>query len=158
PGGDAPGMSAACEPEAPTSLRLDVLEAGRRFFQEHPARILTVASRLRGPGRTVESTVLGVSMGRTIPGGSRIRIELAAPRRHERGEVIAFVAGHHVIVHRVLRPARRWPRDHALTRGDAAWIPDPPLAAEHVLGAVIAVQRDGRWTSVGDPAPQSWST
>jgi hypothetical protein len=151
-------MNAASRPEARTSPSLDVIEAGRRFFQQDPSRILAVAAHLRGPGRTVESTVLGVSMGRTIPAGSRIRIELVTPRRHERGEVIAFVAGHHLIVHRVVRPAPRWPHDHALTRGDAAWIPDPPVDAERVLGAVIAIQRDGLWTSVDEPAAGPWLT
>lgn len=149
-------MSTSCPPEARTPLSFDVIEAGRRFFQENPEHILTVASRLRGPGRAIESTVLGMSMGRTMPAGSRIRIDLEAPRRYERGEVIAFVAGHHVVVHRVVRAARPSPGGRVLTRGDAAWVPDPPVDAAHVLGAVIAIDRSGRWTSVGGGPRRSW--
>ena len=151
-------MSASPRPEARAALSVGVIEAGRRFFRENPARILTVASHLRAPDRTIESTVLGVSMGRTMPAGSRIRIELAPPRRYARGEVIAFVAGPHVIVHRVVRPARGWTERHLLPRGDAAWCPDPPLDAEHVLGAVVAIQRNRRWTPVDDRPPQPWPT
>lgn len=140
-------MSASAE-RVERAPDLDLIEGARRFFQENPARILTVASGLRAPDRTIESTVLGVSMGRTVPEGSRIRIELGAPRRYDRGEVIAFVAAHHVVVHRVVCPARRWPQGLLLTRGDAELIPDPPVDADRVLGAVAAIQQDGRWVPV----------
>jgi signal peptidase I len=146
-------MSTSAEPAESMSPHLHLVEAARRFFQEDPARILTVASRLRAPDRTIESTVLGMSMGRTIPAGSRIRIDLGPPRRYAPGEVIAFVAGEHVVVHRVVRRARRGPREYMLTRGDAALAPDPPIGADRVLGAVTAIHQDGQWTSV---ARRAW--
>jgi hypothetical protein len=143
-------MSAERAERAP---HLDLVEAARRFFREDGSRILTVASGLRAPDRTIESTVQGPSMGRAIPAGSRIRIELGVQRSYDPGEVIAFVAGPHVIVHRVLTPARR---GQVLTRGDAEVIPDPPIDADQILGAVTAIQRGGNWAPVERRSSQSF--
>ena len=114
-----------------------------------------MASALRAPDRTIESTVLGGSMGATMRAGSRIRIELGRPRRYDLGEVIAFVAGEHVVVHRVVRRARRWPRGYVLTRGDATVLPDPPVGADRILGAVTAIQQGASWASVERRPQQS---
>ena len=143
-------MSAERAERAPD---LDLIEAARRFFQEDGSRILTVASGLRAPDRTIESTVKGPSMGRTMPAGSRIRIELGARRHYDLGEVIAFVAGQHVVVHRVVGQPRG---GHVLTRGDAEVLPDPPIDEEQVLGAVSAIQQGGYWTPVERLSSQSF--
>ncbi|HMH53016.1 MAG TPA: hypothetical protein VK548_22450 [Candidatus Acidoferrum sp.] len=141
-------MNTSAERAEGTSSHAHLVEAARRFFQENPARILTVASALRAPNRTIESTVLGGSMGATMRAGSRIRIELGRPRRYDPGEVIAFVAGEHVVVHRVVRRARRWPDGYVLTRGDATVLPDQPVGTDRVLGAVTAIQQGGSWVPV----------
>jgi hypothetical protein len=95
-----------------------------------------------------------MSMGRALPAGSRIRIQLADRRRYEVGEVVAFLAGKHVVVHRVVR---RGPGgaagDYLLTRGDAALVPDLPVEERRVLGAVTGVARDGGWVAV-DACPR----
>jgi signal peptidase I len=139
-----------------STSQLDLVEAARRFFREDSARILSVASSLRAPGRTVESTVLGGSMGRTIPAGTRIRIELSEPRSYDPGDVVAFVSDQHLIVHRVIRAAGRPPRGYVFTRGDASLISDPPVPDARVLGAVTAMQREGQWTSVGAQPVRAW--
>jgi hypothetical protein len=127
----------------------DPIQAVGRFFREDPARILAVAARVRAPERTLESTVEGMSMGRTLPAGSRIRIELADRGRYEVGEVVAFLGGKHVVVHRVVRRGRRGAAGgYLLTRGDAALVPDPPVEEGRVLGAVTGVARDGGWVAV----------
>jgi hypothetical protein len=144
-------MTAPAERAAAPSSHLDRLAAVSRFFRQDPARILVVASSLRAPERVIESTVLGMSMGRTIPAGSRIRIELGEQRRHPPGEVVAFVAGPHIVVHRLLRRVRRRGRGYLLTQGDAALVLDPPIAEDRVLGPVTAVLRAHGWTPTGPP-------
>jgi hypothetical protein len=150
-------MTAAAERAEEAASRLDPVQAVSRFFQEDPARILTVAAGLRAPDRTLESTVLGMSMGRTIPAGSRVRIELAPRPRLRPDEVVAFVAGPHVVVHRVVRLARRGTRGYLLTRGDAALVVDPPIDETRVLGRVITVHHQQAWVAPGPPPPVSAS-
>lgn len=136
-----------CQVDAPP--RPDPVQAVATFFLEDPARILAVASGLRGPDRAVESTVEGMSMGRTLPAGSRIRIQLVNRLGYEVGEVVAFLAGSQVIVHRVVHRAR-WGagRGYLVTRGDVTLVPDPPVDQTHVLGAVTEVQYEGSWVAV----------
>ncbi len=133
--------------EADTATsRPDPVQAVAAFFREDPARILAVASSLRGPDRSIESTVEGKSMGRTLPPGSRIRIELADRPGYEVGEVVAFLARGKVVVHRVVHKSQRGAaRGRLLTRGDAALVPDPAIDVASVLGAVTAIDRDGGW-------------
>jgi hypothetical protein len=139
-----------------TTPRGDPVRAVAAFFREDPARILAVASRLRGPDRTLESTVEGMSMGRTLPPGSRIRIALADRQGYDVGEVVAFLAGGQVVVHRVVHRGRAGrARGYVLTRGDAPLAPDAPVAEESILGPVTGVQRDGLWVPV-DGRP--WQT
>lgn len=125
----------------------DLVEAVGTMIQADPARIVALASRLRAPNRWIESTVEGMSMGRGLPSGSRIRIELNDRTRYDVGEVIAFLAGSQVIVHRVVHRARAGAAaGFVLTRGDVPVVPDPPVAHEQILGQVTAVWREGRWT------------
>jgi hypothetical protein len=136
--------------EAPA--RPDPVQAVATFFREDPARILAVASSLRGPDRAVESTVEGMSMGRTIPAGSRIRIDLVDRSGYEVGEVVTFLAGSQVIVHRVVHRGR-WGagRGYLVTRGDITLAPDAPVRQDSILGAVAGVRREGQWVAPGGP-------
>lgn len=97
--------------------------------------------------RPVESSVQGPSMGATLPDGTRVRIrpfpEGTAPRA---GQVVAFVAGARVLLHRVAYVARR--RKHLITQGDGNWLCDPPIAVEAVAGVVEEAHLDGAWCSV----------
>ncbi len=148
--------TSVCKAEA-TPPRLDPVQAVATFFREDPARILAVASSLRGPDRALESTVEGMSMGRTIPPGSRIRIELVDRHGYDVGEVIAFLAGNQVVVHRVVHRGRGGAaRGYVVTRGDAPLAPDPPVDQGVILGAVAGIQRDGRWVALAGRPWQSF--
>jgi hypothetical protein len=140
------------------TLDIDPVQAVAAFFREDPARILVVASRLRGPSRSIESTIDGNSMGRTLPPGSRIRIELVEQRSVELGEVVAFLARGKVVVHRIVHKGRRGAaRGRLVTRGDAALIPDPAVEVGSILGTVTAVDQSGSWVPPGERPRRSLS-
>ena len=107
------------------------------LLQADAARVVALAARLKGPGRSITSTVQGASMGSALPSGSRIRIALTGGEHHELGQVIAFLSDGHVVVHRIVhRCASGRSAGHVLTRGDATLVPDPPVAYAHILGPV----------------------
>src|SRR5436190_1751756 len=60
----------------------DLAAAISRLLNDDQDRILSVASTLRAPGRTIESTVKGTSMGSGLPPDSRIRIDLSPSGTH----------------------------------------------------------------------------
>jgi len=85
-------------------------------------------------------------MGRGLPPMSRIRIALIHRAQYEIGEVVAFLDGHQVIVHRVVHRGRFGAAaGHLLTRGDATLVPDPPVSRERILGPVTEVWVAGDW-------------
>ena len=117
-----------------------------------PARIIAVAQSLRGPDRSIESTVTGMSMGAGLPPGSTIRIDLVERDRYEIGEIVAYVHGKKVVVHRVVhRGTVGRAVGLLLTRGDAPLVPDPPVPHGNVLGPVSAVWNDGNWVRPAIP-------
>jgi len=128
--------------------RPEIAAAIGSLLEADPARIVALTDSLRGPDRLVESTVQGRSMGTTLPPGSRIRIELAQRSRYKPGEIVAFLAGTELVVHRLLH----WgcvgaARGSAITRGDAPLVPDPPVRHDRILGPVIAVRRGTDWVA-----------
>jgi len=124
----------------------EIVEAIGGLLRADPARTLAVADSLRAPGRTYESTVTGMSMGPWLPPGSRIRIALIPAASYEVGEVVTFVAGEQIVVHRVAHRGRAAAAlGHLVTLGDATLVPDPPVATGQVLGAVTGVWRSGGW-------------
>lgn len=129
----------------------DLARAVASILRDEPPRILAVASSLRGSGRVLESVVQGMSMGRTLAPGSTIRIELAERPSYRVGDVVAFLTGSRLIVHRlVYRGNSGMARGFLLTRGDATPIPDAPVPEANVLGPVIAVRSDTRWLTLND--------
>jgi hypothetical protein len=125
----------------------ELADAVGALLEGDPARIASLASGLRGPNRVLESTVVGMSMGRGLGPGSRIRIELSDRARYDVGEVVAFLSGPQVIVHRVVHRGRAGAAaGHVLTRGDAVLVPDPPLPHDRILGPVVAVRSEEGWT------------
>jgi hypothetical protein len=124
----------------------EVVAAIGQILRGDPRRTLAVADSLRAPGRSIESTVSGFSMGASLPPGSRIRIALLPDATYAAGDVVAYVAAQQVIVHRVLHCGRFGAaRKHLIARGDATLVPDPPIAFDHVLGPVTGVWQAGEW-------------
>ena len=107
--------------------------------------ILSVANSLRGSHRSIESTVRGGSMGETLPPGTRIRIELEQDARYMPGDVVAFFVGTTLVVHRIVADIGK---RRVITRGDATYAPDPPVAFSNILGRVGAMQCSGSWQDV----------
>jgi hypothetical protein len=138
------------------TLRPDLAEAVGSLLRADSARVVALADRLRGPDRLIESTLEGRSMGPGLPPGSRIRIGLVERADHGIGDVIAFLSGGRVVVHRVVHRGRAGRAAGLfLTRGDAVLVPDPPVDPRAILGAVTGVWREGRWTSVEGPSRRS---
>jgi hypothetical protein len=137
-------------------LHPELIDAVGNLLQADPARIVALASSLRAPNRSIESTVQGMSMGRGLPPGSRIRIELIERARYDTGEVIAFLSDGQVIVHRVVHRGRiGMAANHVLTRGDATLVPDPPVEHARILGPVTGVRREARWRDLSGPPRRS---
>jgi hypothetical protein len=124
----------------------EIFDAIGRLLRADPARTLAVAQSLRAPGRSFESTVTGMSMGPGLGPGSRIRVALVHRAVYEAGEVVAYLAGDQVIVHRVVHRGRAAAaRGYLITRGDATLVPDPPVDHARILGPVTGVWRVGGW-------------
>lgn len=101
-------------------------------------------------GQPVESELRGESMGLAIPNGSRIRIVYSEGVTWRKGQVVAFLAGSRVMVHRVLHVGRRGrARRFLITQGDGNWICDPPVGLETIAGRVEEFSVDGQWRGVG---------
>src|SRR5262252_6510823 len=101
-------------------------------------------------GQPVESELRGESMGLAIPNGSRIRIVYSEGVTWRKGQVVAFLAGSRVMVHRVLHVGRRGPaRRFLITQGDGNWICDPPVALDTIAGRVEEFRVDDQWQDVG---------
>ena len=130
----------------------ELVDAIGRLLRADPQRTLAVAESLRAPERFFESTLTGMSMGGALAAGSRIRVALVHRAGYEAGEVVAYLAGEQVIVHRVVHRGRGGAaRGHLVTRGDATLVPDPPVAHGQVLGPVTGVWRAGGWAPLGSP-------
>lgn len=127
----------------------EIVRAVASFFRDDADRILAIASRLGEGGRSVESTVRGRSMGETLPEGMRIRIQLSRQPQYRVGDVVAFLSGTTVVVHRVAYCGRRRSRDgYMVTIGDAKLLPDPPVDGASVLGLVTGRWCDGAWAPI----------
>ena len=135
----------------------DLLRAFAGLLEGRPERILSIAAPLQRAGRIIESTVRGDSMGRSLPPGASIRIRLCRREAYAPGEIVAFLNGAHLTVHRLLSCGTEGRRKGMfLARGDARLLPDPPARTDSVLGVVIAVRSGSGW---GAPPPlerQRW--
>jgi len=123
--------------------------------REHgPERLRAFASILKQNERSFECEVRGRSMGETLRDGTRIRVESGESKSYVPGQVVAFLCGDAVIAHRIVHTGRRGrARGHLLTRGDACFLPDPPMPVEAVLGPVMTLDGAGAAGSPPPPAP-----
>jgi hypothetical protein len=131
-------------------LGAEELRGFAAFFEGRPERILAVAAPFQRAQREIVSRVQGSSMGSTLPDGAAVLIRLTDRADHQPGEILAFLLGTRVVVHRLLRRAGRR-RAVLITAGDARTCPDPPLRVESVLGRVVGVRGDGAWSPPPPP-------
>lgn len=134
----------------------EIVGAIGRMLRADPARTLAVAQSLRAPDRLLESTVTGMSMAPGLGPGSRIRIALIHRDRYDAGEVVAYLSGSEVVVHRVVHRGRAAAaRGYLITRGDATLVPDPPVGLGRILGPVTSVLSGGGWMPLCAPPRRS---
>ena len=118
---------------------------------EREERLQAIAPLLKRVEGEVELMLYGASMEPTIPDASLIRIRCREPEACRVGDVVVMQAGNRVIAHRVLHRGRRGQaREYLITRGDARWLPDPPVPAAALLGIVTGVAVGEAWNP---PAP-----
>ena len=107
-----------------------------------------LAALLAKAGRDIESTVVGRSMGRTLPEGTRIRIRAGAADAIGLGTVVAVAAGEMIFAHRVVGVAR----GYVVLRGDAALLCDEPVAVSQLIGVVEACNDGTGWRPLPPPS------
>jgi hypothetical protein len=113
------------------------------------ARLRAVTSKTSA---LIHSHVRGASMGAAIPSGARIRIRTGPEQTWQRGQVIAFLAGSRVTVHRIVYEGQHGPaRQFVLTQGDGNWLCDPPVNRSTVVGEVEAFSTGNEWHAIGAP-------
>lgn len=106
-----------------------------------------LAARLQG-GREFETATRGVSMLPFLHEGDRVRVAAVDPAALRLGDLVAFWRGGELIVHRFAGwagPGAFWEKGDNVRR----WTRVP---AEHLLGRVTEVARDGRWRALDRPA------
>ena len=119
-------------------------------FRPATAHDVHLVRMLLQTGKHVESVVSTASMGRALPIGSRIRIRRCGERSPSDGQIVAFLGGDRIVVHRVVYAGRRGAaRGFLITRGDADWLCDPPVHMELVAGCVDEMSSDEQWRRVG---------
>ena len=91
--------------------------------------------------------VTGGSMLPSLWPGDDITIERTDPAQARIGEVVAYLSGDRLFVHRVAGHVA----GHLVTLGDALRSPDPPVAYGNVIGRVVLVERAGRSVVPGEP-------
>ena len=91
----------------------------------------------------------GTSMLPTLPVECEIEVAPLS-QRAPIGSLMVFAAGDILVAHRLARRAG----GHWVMQGDGRRAPDPPIAAEQILGVVVAAYRDGLrcWPDRAEPA------
>ncbi|HLY63034.1 MAG TPA: hypothetical protein VKV95_19985 [Terriglobia bacterium] len=104
-----------------------------------------IVSLLKISRQLVECELRGMSMGKTLPAGSRVRICSNRGEDYAAGEIVTFVANRNLTAHRVVYRGQGSKKKYLITRGDANLLCDPPVHVEQVLGVVTEFQTDGDW-------------
>jgi len=92
-----------------------------------------------------------------IPPGARLRVRVGGPAPPKVGDIALYLGDDGYTVHRVVSIARDMSgRAYLLTEGDARLAPDPPVACDKVLGAVVAIEIGGQWQPPGPLQADRW--
>jgi hypothetical protein len=119
----------------------------------NPAITAAALPLLRKNVAVFECSLRGGSMEPTIPAGAEIRIRCAEPDSMREQDVIAFLSGSEIMVHRL------WYRGRSLrasrfvvARGDRCLFPDAPIDIASIIGVVEGYRTTGEWQP---PVPPS---
>lgn len=116
-------------------------------------RFQEISTELLASGHSMRFRAEGQSMHPTIRNGETITVESVTPSGVKRGDILLCRAVKNIIAHRVVRIERKpalFSSEQALftfffiLRGDALYSIDEPVAAEQILGKVVATERNGR--------------
>lgn len=105
---------------------------------------LDVATHVLRSGYRLRFRAGGGSMWPTIQPGEAITVEPANETEVNLRDIVLYRTGRGLIGHRVVAIANRNGERVWLTCGDAGRGEREPVAAEQILGKVVAVERDGR--------------
>jgi len=109
-------------------------------------QLLAFGTLLARSGKIIESEISGTSMGKTLPSGSRVRIQPLPAEQYRAGQTVAFVRGSTIFAHRIVyRTAQA-----VLTRGDNHSWCDLPVPVGAVLGVVAERLIEGQWQRFAD--------
>jgi hypothetical protein len=118
--------------------------------------LLALGTLLARSGKVIESEISGTSMGRTLPSGTRIRIQPPPNGEYRLGQTVAFVRGSTIYAHRVVYCTSQG----VVTRGDNHSWCDLPVPIGAVLGVVTESFIGGEWHGFTDAPeglpPQAW--
>jgi len=98
---------------------------------------------------------LGSSMNPWIRHGDILTVRRVDAAKIRRGQVVFYRSGGSFLAHRVVGKVQQQNELLLVTRGDAVPSPDAPLAASHVLGRVIRIERGGRGINLESPAREA---
>jgi hypothetical protein len=104
-------------------------------------QLLAFRTLLARSGKIIESEISGTSMGRTLPAGTRIRIQPLPAGDYGVGQIVAFVRGSTIFAHRIAYRTKQG----VLTRGDNHSWCDLPMPVDAVLGLVTEWWINGEW-------------
>lgn len=134
------------------------LPAPTRCLELETMQLSAILTLFQKHQHTLETPLRGQSMGRTIPDGTRIRIQCTTSPTYTCGQIVAFTMENRVVVHRVVwcRHATRRGGQYLITQGDGMALPDPPVPVEAVLGTVTAMQAGAAWITPPAPPVPAW--
>jgi hypothetical protein len=109
-------------------------------------QLLAFGTLLARSGKIIESEISGTSMGRTLPAGTRIRIQPLPAGDYGVGQIVAFVRGSTIFAHRIDYRTKQG----VMTRGDNHSWCDLPMPMAAVLGLVTEWWINGEWQRFAD--------
>jgi hypothetical protein len=119
-------------------------------------RLLTFSRFLRDGPCEFESTVLGESMGKAVPAGSRIRVRFVSDANLATGQVVTYIANDRIVAHRLVKIARSRGDRYVITCGDGTVCCDVPVPVSAVIGIVTELHSNGTWEPAPQPQPRSF--
>ncbi len=95
-------------------------------------------------GHVLRLDGIGTSMEPAIPAGATLIIHPAHADDVALGDVVVFRRDSTLVAHRLIGRRREGGRLIMKTKGDILPGPDAPVAAERIIGRVVATEHDGR--------------